>query len=170
MEATPLRTGGQEETQAVIDKYQSMVYGLAFAKTGSRADADDVFQEVFLAYLNTRKEFHDEEHRKAWLLRVTVNLSRRVTAATSRRKNVPLEDAETVAAPFREPEENRVWEALQSLTEEQRLPIYLFYFEDLPTEAIAQALGLRPGTVRMRMTRGRERLRVLLKGDYFDEA
>ena len=76
MEATPLRTGGQEETQAVIDKYQSMVYGLAFAKTGSRADADDVFQEVFLAYLNTRKEFHDEEHRKAWLIRVTVNCAK----------------------------------------------------------------------------------------------
>lgn len=170
METTPLRTGGQEETEAVIARYQSMVYGLAFAKTGSGADADDVFQEVFLAYWNAQTKFHDEEHRKAWLLRTTMNLSRRVTAATPRRKNVPLEDAEAVAAPFREEEENRVWTALQSLPEEQRLPIYLFYFEDLSTEAIAKALRVRPGTVRMRMTRGRERLRTLLKGDYFDES
>lgn len=169
MKTIPLRTGGSDEMEAVVSRYQSMVYGLAFAKTGSHADADDVFQEVFLAYWRAQKTFHDEEHRKAWLLRTTVNLSRRVTAATPRRKNVPLEDAEAVAAPFREEEGNRVWAALQSLSEEQRLPIYLFYFEDLSTEAIAKALHLRPGTVRMRMTRGREALRELLKGDYFDE-
>ena len=77
METTPLRTGGQEETEAVIARYQSMVYGLAFAKTGSGADADDVFQEVFLAYWNAQTKFRDEEHRKAWLLRTTMNLSRR---------------------------------------------------------------------------------------------
>lgn len=169
MDTMPLRTGGQEDMEAVIARYQNMVYGLAFAKTGSRADADDVFQEVFLAYWNARKTFRDEDHRKAWLLRTTVNLSRRVTSATTRRKNVPLEDAETMAAPFREPEENRVWEALQTLPEEQRLPIYLFYFEELSTDAVARTLGIRPGAARMRLSRGRQRLRELLKGDYFDE-
>lgn len=169
MDTTPLRTGGQEDMEAVIARYRSTVYGLAFAKTGSRADADDVFQEVFLAYWNAQKDFRGEEHRKAWLLRTTVNHARRVTAATARKRSVPLEDAETVAAPFRRPEENRVWAALQSLPEEQRLPIYLFYFEELSTEAIAKALGVRPGAVRMRLSRGRERLRELLKGEYFDE-
>lgn len=169
MDKAPLRTGGQEDMEAVVTRYQGMVYGLAFARTGSRADADDVFQEVFLAYWNAHKAFRDEDHRKAWLLRTTVNLSRRVTSATPRRKNVPLEDAECVAAPFREPEENRVWEALQALPEEQRLPIYLFYFEELSTDAVAKALGIRPGAARMRLSRGRQRLRELLKGDYFDE-
>ena len=151
----------------LIDRYQNMVYGLALARTGSREDADDVFQEVFLALFRSGKTFREEEHRKAWLLRTTLNQSRRVTSSTWRNRTVPLEEGEAVARPFRMSEENRVWEALQSLPEDYRLPLYLFYFEELPTDQIAKALGIRPGTVRMRLSRGREQLRTLLKGVEF---
>ena len=87
MEMQPLRAGG--ELSEIIDRYQSQVYGLALAKTGSRSDAEDVFQEVFLAYFQSGKIFHDEEHRKAWLLRTTINLCRRVTQSSWRKKNRP---------------------------------------------------------------------------------
>lgn len=168
MEEKPLRTGG--ELEKVMDRYQTMVYGLALARTGSAADAEDVFQEVFLAYFRTGKTFREEEHRKAWLLRTAVNMSRRVTNATYRKKVVSLEAGENIpAAPFRAPEENRVWQAMQALPENYRLPIYLFYFEELSTDEIAKALSIRPGTVRMRLSRGRDLLRELLKGEYFDE-
>ncbi len=168
MEEKPLRTGG--ELEKVMDRYQNMVYGLALARTGSAADADDVFQEVFLAYFRTGKTFREEEHRKAWLLRTAVNMSRRVTGATYRKKVVPLEAGENIpAAPFRSPEENQVWQAMQALPENYRLPIYLFYFEELSTDEIAKALSIRPGTARMRLSRGRDLLRELLKGEYFDE-
>ena len=157
MEALPLRAGG--EMDAIIDRYQDTVYGLALARTGSRADADDVFQEVFLAYHQSGITFRSEEHRKAWLLRTTINQSRRVTSSSWRQKTVPLS----------EPEENEVWTALQNLAEDYRLPIYLFYFQELSTQEIAKALAIRPGAVRMRLTRGREQLREKLKGAYFDE-
>ena len=165
MEALPLRAGG--EMDAIIDRYQNMVYGLALARTGSRADADDILQEVFLAYFQSGKIFRDEEHRKAWLLRTTVNQSRRVTASTWRRKTVPLSDQEDTPFLFQTPGENRVWDALQELAEGYRLPIYLFYFQELSTQEIAKALAIRPGAVRMRLTRGREQLRERLKGEYF---
>ncbi len=167
MEIQPQRAGG--EIEEIVLRYQNAVYGLALAKTGSPSDADDVFQEVFLTYVQSGKTFRDEEHRKAWLLRVTLNMSRRVTASTWRRKVVPLSQRDDRAVPFREPEENRVWEALSVLPEDYRLPLYLFYFQELSTEEIARALSLRPGTVRVRLSRGRERLREALKGDYFDE-
>ena len=167
MDNLPLRAGG--EMDSILDRYQDMVYGLALARTGSRTDADDVFQEVFLAYYQSGKVFRDEEHRKAWLLRTTVNQSRRVTASSWRRKTVPLSEREDTPVQFREPEENRVWEALQALAEDYRLPIYLFYFQELSTQEIAKALAIRPGAVRMRLTRGREQLREKLKGAYFDE-
>lgn len=166
MSTEPLRTGG--DWNVLIDRYQNMVYGLALARTGSREDADDVFQEVFLALFRSGKTFREEEHRKAWLLRTTLNQSRRVTSSTWRNRTVPLEEGEAVARPFRMSEENRVWEALQSLPEDYRLPLYLFYFEELPTDQIAKALGIRPGTVRMRLSRGREQLRTLLKGVEFN--
>ena len=167
MEALPLRAGG--EMDSVIDRYQDMVYGLALTRTGNRADADDVFQEVFLAYCQCGKTFRDEEHRKAWLLRTTVNQARRVTASSWRKKTVPLSEREDAPVQFREPEENQVWEALQDLTEDYRLPIYLFYFQELSTQEIAKILAIRPGAVRMRLTKGREQLREALKGAYFDE-
>lgn len=167
MDNLPLRAGG--EMDSILDRYQDMVYGLALARTGSRTDADDVFQEVFLAYYQSAKVFRDEEHRKAWLLRTTVNQSRRVTASSWRRKTVPLSEREDTPVQFREPEENRVWEALQALAEDYRLPIYLFYFQELPTQEIAKILAIRPGAVRMRLTRGREQLREKLKGEIFDE-
>lgn len=167
MEALPLRAGGGIEE--IIDRYQNTVYGLALARTGSRADADDVFQEVFLAYYQSGKSFRDEEHRKAWLLRTTINQARRVTSSSWRQRTVPLPEQENAPVQFREPEENRVWEALQDLTEDYRLPIYLFYFQELSTQEIARVLSIRPGTVRMRLTRGREQLREKLKGAYFDE-
>ena len=165
MNEQPRRASG--EMEAVIDRYQNMVYGLALARTGSPADADDVFQEVFLAYHQSGKTFREEEHRKAWLLKTTVNLSRRVTASTWRKKTAPLPEQEDV--PFQEPEEHLVWEAVQSLEGAYRLPIYLYYFQELSTQEIGKALSLRPGTVRMRLSRGREKLRELLKGDFFDE-
>ena len=163
----PQRAGGGMEE--LIDRYQNMVYGLALARTGSPADADDVFQEVFLACFRSGKTFRDEEHQKAWLLRTTVNISRRYTASTWRKKTVPLSEREDVPVLFREPEEDLVWEAVQALEESYRLPIYLFYFQELSTAEIAKALSLRPGTVRMRLSRGRDMLREALKGDFFDE-
>ena len=163
----PRRASG--EMDQIIDRYQNMVYGLALAKTNSPADADDVFQEVFLACFQSGKTFRDEEHRKAWLLRTTINICRRVTASTWRRKTVPLEEQQEVSVLFREPEENLVWEAVQKLEEKYRLPVYLFYFQELSTQEIAKVLGIRPGAVRMRLSRGREMLREMLKGDFFDE-
>ena len=58
MEALPLRAGG--EMDSIIDRYQNTVYGLALARTGNRADADDVFQEVFLAYCQCGKTHHHQ--------------------------------------------------------------------------------------------------------------
>jgi len=167
MDTLPLRAGGG--INEIIDRYQDTVYGLALARTGNRADADDVFQEVFLAYHQCGKTFRDEEHRKAWLLRTTINQCRRVTSSTWRRKTVPLSEREDAPVQFRERSENQVWEALQGLAEDYRLPIYLFYFQELSTQEIAKILAVRPGTVRMRLTRGREQLREALKGAYFDE-
>ncbi len=67
----------EEGFTSILERYEKMVYGFALARTGSRADADDVFQEVFLAYFQCGKHFREEEYRRAWLLRTTLNFSRR---------------------------------------------------------------------------------------------
>jgi len=163
----PPRAGG--DFSELVDRYQNMVYGLALAKTRSPADADDVFQEVFLACFQSGKKFRNDEHCKAWLLRTTINQCRRITASTWRKKTTPLSEHTSQVVLFREPEENLVWDAVQNLDEIYRLPVFLFYFQELSTAEIAKILSIRPGTVRMRLSRGRDLLRIALKGDFFDE-
>ena len=78
------------EASAVIEKYSDMVYRLAYARTGSRHDADDVYQEVFLRYFRKKPVFDSEEHRRAWLLRVTVNCSNTFLSSAWHRRTVGL--------------------------------------------------------------------------------
>ena len=61
------------ELEEVMGRYQTMVFRLAYSYTRSRSDAQDLCQEVFLRYFCSRPPFASEEHRRAWLLRVTVN-------------------------------------------------------------------------------------------------
>ena len=63
-----------------------------------------------------------------------------------------------------------VFATLNSIRGQSDLPIYLFYFRELSTREIAKVLAIRPGAVRMRLTRGREQLREALKGEFFDES
>jgi len=155
-----------------IETYSDMVYRIAAAHMGNREDAEDVYQEVFLIYLQKKPEFHDMEHGKAWLIRTTINCCKRSLLSTFRRKNVLTEDAETAAViageqaafSFELKEENDVYIAMQELPEKYRMVIWLFYFEDLSVQDISTILKRRPGTVRMQLTRGRDMLRETLAG------
>ena len=60
----------------IIKKYSNLVYNLAYAKTQNAEHADDIFQEVFLRYIKTKPIFNDNEHEKAWFIRVTINCSK----------------------------------------------------------------------------------------------
>lgn len=161
-----------DDTEEVIDRYSRMVYGIALVHVRNQTDAQDVLQDVFLAYCRYCGEgrgFREEEHRKAWLIRTALNCSRRVAAGSWRRRVVPLEDAPDIPVTFSSREENLVYAAVLALPDKYRTPLYLFYFEDFSIEQISRVTRIRPGTVRMQLTRAREQLRTLLKGEYFDE-
>jgi len=149
----------------VIEAYQSTVYGIALTRTRSRADADDIFQEVFLAYFRKNPQCRDPCHLKAWLINATLNCTKKCLRQRAR-AGIPLEELPEEAFIFRAPEDTALYEALCSLADPYRTALHLFYFEDMPVERIAKALGRRPGTVRMQLTRGRALLREQLKGDF----
>ena len=96
----------ESELEDVFERYGNMVYRLAFAYARSKADADDIFQEVFLRYYRRAPAFQSEEHRKAWLLRVTIN---RAKSCLSKMPHEPQETAD--AAPFSAPESLELHEA-----------------------------------------------------------
>ena len=145
----------------MIRRYADTVYRLAYSYVRNRADADDLFQEVFLRYLRARPVFRDPEHAKAWFIRVTINRARSFFHSAWHRHTEPL----TEWAGEVTMEERALDEALNRLNKQDRLVIHLHYYEGYSTEEIAELTGKRPSSVRSQLTRARGRLREFLKED-----
>ena len=80
-----LRTG--ESFEQVMEFYMPMVYRIAFSRLGNTHDAEDITQDVFLKYYKADLDYNDEEHRKAWLIRCTINATKSlVTSAWFRHR------------------------------------------------------------------------------------
>ncbi len=149
------------DTESAVEQYGTMVYRLAYAQLRSHHDADDVFQEVFLRYHRADPPFESEEHRKAWLLRVTANCANSLAASPWRKRSVPLEDVYA----YSDQEESGLDAALAQLPSKYRSVIHLYYYEGYSTEEIARILGRRASTVRAQLARARQTLARLLKED-----
>ena len=162
------QTGGRpreergREPAALAEQYAGMLYRLAYARTGSRADAEDVMQEVFVRLLRARPEFRDEEHAKAWLLRVGARCAADVLRAPWRRREGPLDDGLPAPEP---PGEGGVVEAVLALPTQYRMAVHLYYYEELSVAEIAAVLGKSEGAVKSRLFRARALLRRYLKED-----
>ena len=152
------------EAERLVSRYGQAVFRLAYARTGNRQDAEDVTQDVFLRLVDKGPRFRDEDHCRAWLLRVAANRAADLTRSARRRGERPLEEAEHVPAP--QAEEGGVLSAVLALPEDYRVPIHLFYYEGLSVAQIADILRLRPGTVRTRLSRARGMLRDILKEEF----
>ena len=138
-----------------------MVWRLALARTADLHDAEDVFQEVFLRFFRHEDKFSTDGHRKAWLIRCTINRAKSLLASPWRMRTLPLEDVYS----YQDSVESAVDEALAHLPGKYRAVIHLFYYEGYQTEEIARILGRSPSTVRAQLTRARQKLRTLLKED-----
>ena len=140
-----------------------MLLRIAITRLPSPADAEDAVQEVFLKLLTARPQFRDEEHEKAWLIRATLHRACDMARAAERR-NLPLEDAEVLpdGAP---PEPSPILSAVQALPAKYSAVIHLYYYEGYSIKEISKLLRLPVPTVGTRLSRGRERLRRLLKED-----
>ena len=147
-------------------QYAPAVYRLAYARTGCRADAEDVMQEVFLRLIKVGPTFAGQEHAKAWLLRVTSNCANDLFRLPWRRREEPLE--ETLSAP-EEPETGSVTQAVLSLPARYRIPIHLYYYEDYSVAEIARILRKQEATVKSHLFRARNLLRERLKEEYCEE-
>ena len=150
----------QEQRTQVVERWGDMVYRLALARTASVPDAEDVFQEVFLRYFRHEERFHNDEYRKAWLIRCTVNRCKSLLASPWRRRIVPLETAEEVGV---EDDYREVYSAVLTLPRKYRAVIHLHYFEGLSVAEMAQTLDMPEGTIKSQLSRGRALLREILQ-------
>lgn len=152
------------ELEQVIRRYADAVYRLALAQMHNPADADDVFQDVFLRYAEKAPAFASEEHRKAWLIRVTLNRCRSHYRSHWWKRILPLDAA--AHASVLDEYDPELADALAQLPPKYRAVIHLHYFENYDTGEIAALTRQQPSTVRSQLTRARQLLKDRLKGAY----
>lgn len=145
-----------------VRKYAPAVHSVCIVRLGSEADADDCFQNTFLKLYTSAPDFKEEEHLKAWLLRVAINECKRFIR-DNRGRTVPLDAAAAFPLPSREDESDISW-AIMRLEPKYREALYLFYGEGYTSEEIARILGKNHNTVRTMLRRGREKLRKIYGG------
>lgn len=159
MEKQSLRT--DDCTENVIRYYSDMVYRLAFARTKTKHDADDVYQEVFFRYVNKKPVFENEEHRKAWIIRVTINCSNTFWSSLWRKNTQEL----TTDIMFETEENINLHNELLKLPPKYREVIHLFYYENMSLKEISIILNRKNSTIRTQLTRARVILRSVIKED-----
>lgn len=155
----------RERFTALVRQHGRSMFCAARAILDSDADAEDAVGEAVLLAWRSFGSLRREEAARSWMLRITVNCAygqRRRQGRVVYMDKLPEEDGMA-----RTREESTVWEAVCSLNGDQRLVVTLYYYEDMPVAEIAQVLGVPQGTVKSRLSRGRERLRMLLEEDAY---
>jgi RNA polymerase sigma-70 factor, ECF subfamily len=180
-----LKAGSEAAYAWLIGEFQQPVYGLVYRIVNDPADAADTTQDVFLKVFRGMKQFHGESSLKTWIYRIALHeaANRRRWWFRHKAKETSIEPAESenftagdgaiqmaltdhAESPFdnvaHHEVQARVEEELGQLAEPYRTTLILRDLEEMSYEEIAEVLQISLGTVKSRLTRGREALRQRL--------
>ena len=143
-----------------VTKYSNTVVKTAFSYLKNTSDAEDITQEVFLVLMQKQPVFENEEHLKAWLIKVAVNKCKNHLKSGWFKNNTPI----TSDISYLPPEQNEILSAVLTLDIKYRLPIHLFYYEGYSIKEIAKIMKLPAATIGTRLDRGRKLLKNMIGG------
>lgn len=151
----------KNDIEAVYDMYADMLYRLSLSYLQNTEDAQDAVQDVFIKYATASDIFKDEEHKKAWLIRVTVNCCNDMLRRRKLRTHASLDEiSETIADGE---ESSDVMNCLKLIPLKNRAAVILHYLEGYSVEETAKILKISASAVKMRLKRGREALYELIR-------
>lgn len=146
----------------LLDAYGDSILRLAYSYLHNRSDAEDILQDTLMKYLSAQPALESEAHEKAWLLRVAINLSKNRIESNRYRDHDDLDDHFFADEA---PDLEYVWDAVKALPPQCAEVIHLYYQEGYSCAEIAKLLGRNEATVRSLLSRGRGKLREILKED-----
>ncbi len=153
------KTRTDQEITETVREFSDMLFRTALSYTANKTAAEDILQDVFLKYLTDSTLFHDSEHKKAWLLRVTINECRKYHRSVWNRRRVSLEEIR----PSGILEQHDLFYLVMELPGKYRIVIHLYYYEQLSVREIGELLHLKESTVQSRLHRARKKLRKELE-------
>lgn len=149
----------ENQIQRVIQSYGDLLYRTAYVLLANPHDIQDVLQEVFLKYMDKAPDFCDEEHEKAWLIRVTVNLCKDFLRFNRRHAYVSLEQLD---AACEIPEDHEIMKEILLLPPKYKAVLLLYYVEGYQLKEAARILGISESAAKKRLQRGKEALKQKL--------
>ncbi len=153
-----------DDFETAYNNYADALFRLSLSYVKSRSDAEDIVQDVFVSYINSAPRFTDEEHRRAWLIRVAVNKCRDAHRRKSVRQSVSLDEVGDIATEEElYGESAHLFASLRCLPEKYRAAIVLHYLEGYTVSETAKSLSASESAVKMRLSRGRQMLKNLLE-------
>lgn len=146
--------------EEIVTKYSPMLYRICVVMLGNETDAQDAVQDTICKYLEHRKGFRDEEHEKAWLIRVAQNRCIDMRRFRLRHPQVELSE---ITAGYEDPEYSDVLAQLVALPMPVKAAVCLYYIEGYKTKEVSEILGVSVNAVKKRLQRGRKLLRLRLE-------
>ena len=135
-----------------VNEYSDLIYRVALHACGNQMDAEDMVQNVFIKLFQHKKPFTSEEHKKSWLIRVTVNECHTLFRSVWKSRVQPMEQIECSTQTSME------------LPAKYRVLIDLYYYEDYSVKEIADILKMNVSTIQTRLMRARKMLKEKLEG------
>ena len=171
---TRAQRGDTDAFRELVERSKINVYRLAYDMTGSRHDAEDLSQEVFVKAYRALPKFRSESKWSTWLYRITTNVC--IDHNRSRSKTMEYRDALTSDDATSEPNHPRsssnpdrsteasmiqrnIEQALGQLAPQERSVFVLRHYHDLPLKEIAATMEISEGTVKSYLFRALQRLR-----------
>ena len=149
-----------EHLAQLFRQYGDDVFRLAYSYLGSRADAEDVCQSVFLTLAEGKAELLPGRE-KAWLLTCAANACKSHLRSFWRRNVGELDES----VPFRDDSDREVWQAVMALPPKYRAVVHLYYWEGYAQGEIGDILHISRTAVQTRMQRARAMLKKELSDD-----
>lgn len=148
-----------KRTEKVMEEYTNQLLKIAYSHTGNISDAEDIVQEVFIAFAG--KGPKEEQLIKPWLIRVTINKSINLVKSAYRKKRVDLEETLFIHSP--EKQTPTLDEELKQIPLKYRAPLYLYYYEGYSVEEIAGIMKKKKSSVYTLLDRGRSKLKEIIQ-------
>lgn len=143
----------------VVNKFSDILIRIAFQHTKSLSDSEDIVQDVYMKLIKSSYEFEGEDHLKAWLIKVTYHRCKDFFKLSWYKRVVPIDDN----MDFLAKEEQEIMEEIFQLKKEDRIIIYLYYYEGYSIKDIAQILEKKENTISSKLQRARKKLKVLIE-------
>ncbi|MBP5276539.1 MAG: RNA polymerase sigma factor [Lachnospiraceae bacterium] len=156
-----------EDLESVIDRYSDMLYKICFLILKNEHDTRDVLQETFLTYYTKNRGFESEEHKKAWLIKVSQNKCKEFLRFHKRHAALPLEEMEEtlIITDGLRGSERELLSLVWDLDYKLKSVVILHYIEGYSVNEIASILKMSPAAVKKRLQRAREKLSMQYKGE-----